>query len=155
MAKYLIFTLFCFFLHKKKRAIGLNINVGNAQHPNDSKNVISTFWYGSHCSLVFMSIYLKYAAQIGPSQQLLRSMVELHNLRRRRVCFPYSHSMEGRFAFTSHGNLSRSHKQHADTPKQGLHSPPVFLNLDESQSHWHCLKRAHRCFGFLRPGLRG
>lgn len=51
-----------FFYIKKEREIGLNINVGNAQHPNDSKNVISTFWYGSHCSLVFMSIYLKYAA---------------------------------------------------------------------------------------------
>lgn len=50
---------------------------------------------------------------------------------------------------------SVSHKQHADTPKQGLHSPQMFLNLDESQSNWHCLKQARRPFGSLRPGLRG
>lgn len=60
--------------------------------------------------------------------------------------------MEGRFAFTSHGNLSESHKLHADTPKQGLHSPPVFLNLDESQSNWHCLKQARRALRFLAAG---
>ena len=61
----------------------------------------------------------------------------------------------GRFAFTSHGNLSESHKQHADTPKQGLHSPQMFLNLDESQSNWHGLKRACRPFGSLRPRAEG
>lgn len=61
----------------------------------------------------------------------------------------------GRFACTSHGNLSESHKQHADTPKQGLHSPQMFLNLDESQSNWHCLKRARRPFGFLAAGAEG
>lgn len=71
------------------------------------------------------------------------------------MCFPYSHSVEERFVFTSHGNLSWSHKRPADIPKQGLHSPRMFLNLDESQSNWQRLKRARRGFGFFAAEAEG
>lgn len=133
--------------------------LGSAEQRSDIKNVVSTLKNGSHRNFLFTSLHLKYAAILDSRSSSLgvrlSSMVGLHNLRWRRVYFPYSHSMEGRFAFTSHGNLSASHKQHADTPKQGLHSPQMFLNLDESQGNWHCLKQARRPFGSLRPGLRG
>ena len=129
--------------------------LGNAERGSDSKNVISTFKNGSDCNF---SPSLPLTSNMQPKLDGRSGSLGVWSsciTPGEGVCVFHTRTQHaGRFAFASHGNMSGSHKRHADTPKQGLHSPQMFLNLHESQCDWHWLKQARRPFGSLRPGLR-
>lgn len=43
------------YFYKSEKENSILMSLGNAEHCNDSKNVISTFKNGSHCNIFFSS----------------------------------------------------------------------------------------------------